>query len=279
MPKKIKALLEEFKAVHARATYLLTEDYVEKYLRAGLKYQDPKRITRHEHKVFSQHGEDGILREIFRRIATTSRFFVEFGCGKHGTENNTLALLIGGWRGCWLEWNRVHVKRIAATFRNHVSQGQLSVQAAFLTAENINEIFTGLNVPAEFDLLSIDADGNDYWFWKALKGFSPRVVVIEYNAVFPPYMRWVMKYDPRHRWDGSSHFGASLKSLELLADQKGYRLVGCDFSGSNAFFVREDLVAGRFLSPFTAEIHYEPPRYFLERQQGHPRRFGDFEAI
>ncbi len=279
MFKKIRALLEEFKSVHARSTYLLTEDYIEKYLHAPAKYRDPKRITQHEHKVFSQHGEDGILREIFRRVGTTSRFFVEFGCGRHGTENNTLALLIEGWRGCWLEWNSLHVKRIAAKFRNHVSRGQLSVRAAFLTAENVNEIFTRLNVPREFDLLSIDVDGNDYWLWKALKDFSPRVVVIEYNAIFPPSVKWVMRYDPRHHWDGSSHFGASLKSLELLAGQKGYRLVGCDFTGVNAFFVREDIVADSFLFPFTAENHYEPLRYFLERQQGHPRRFGDFEAV
>jgi len=276
---KFRGLLEQFKAVHARATYLLTEDYIQKYLDANPKYQDPKRITRHEHKVFSQHGEDGILREVFRRIGTTSRYFVEFGCGARGNENNTLAFLVEGWRGCWLERDPRHVKRIAADLRGPVSRGQLSVQAACLTAENINETFARLNVPREFDLLSIDVDGNDYWLWKALRGFSPRVVAIEYNAVFAPPMKWVMKYDPRHRWDGSSHFGASLKSLELLADQKGYRLVGCDFSGSNAFFVRQDLVADHFLSSAAAEDHYEPPRYFLERQQGHPRRYGDFEAV
>jgi hypothetical protein len=30
----------------------------------------------------------------------------------------------------------------------------------------------------------------------------------------------------------------------------------------NAFFVRMDLAAGLFCDPFTAENHYEPPRYF-----------------
>jgi hypothetical protein len=41
----------------------------------------------------------------------------------------------------------------------------------------------------------------------------------------------------------------------------GYALVGCDFIGTNAFFVREELAtAERFAEPFTAENHHEPPR-------------------
>lgn len=42
------------------------------------KCQDPKSLNRHEHKAFSRHGEDGIVAEIFRRIGTTNRYFVEF---------------------------------------------------------------------------------------------------------------------------------------------------------------------------------------------------------
>ena len=44
---------------------------------------------------------------------------------------------------------------------------------------------------------------------------------------------------------------------------KGYRVVGCNFSGSNAFFVRADLCADHFVAPATAEEHYEPPRHFF----------------
>ena len=279
MFKKIKSLLEEVKAVSTKLVFLETENYLQNHLYNNPKYRDSKRLARYEYKGFSQHGEDGIIEEIFRRIGTTSPFFVEFGCGKHGTENNTLLLLLRGWKGCWMEGNPVYVKRISEKFKKSIEKKDLSVHAAFISAENINSVFAKCGIPKEFDLLSIDVDGNDYWLWKALTDFSPRVVVIEYNAVFPPSMKWVMKYDPDFRWDGSSHFGASLKSLEILAGQRGYALVGCDFSGVNAFFVREDLAQKHFLAPFTAENHYEPPRYFLERHQGHPRNFGEFENL
>ncbi len=45
--------------------------------------------------------------------------------------------------------------------------------------------------------------------------------------------------------------GASLKALERLGRTKGYCLVGCNYTGVTAFFVREDLAADRFaaLSP------------------------------
>ncbi|MEO8175007.1 MAG: hypothetical protein ABI581_18065, partial [Sediminibacterium sp.] len=52
---------------------------------------------------------------------------------------------------------------------------------------------------------------------------------------------------------------------------KGYKLVASSFSGVNAFFVREDLVGDKFTGPFTAENHFESPKYFLYYTPGHPR--------
>jgi len=43
------------------------------------RHADPKRLVRYGYKVHSQNDEDGIIAEIFRRIGTTSRTFVEFG--------------------------------------------------------------------------------------------------------------------------------------------------------------------------------------------------------
>ncbi|MFC2140648.1 hypothetical protein ACFLQ1_02885, partial [Candidatus Auribacterota bacterium] len=75
-----------------------------------------------------------------------------------------------------------------------------------------------------------------------------------------------------------SYYNASLKSLELLGNENGYNLVGCNFTGTNAFFIRKDLVGNLFLEPFAAETHYEPARYYLIRTNGHRRDFGEFEG-
>ena len=52
--------------------------------------------------MFSQNGEDGLIAEIFKRIGTTNRYFVDFG-SSDGFENNTVLLLRQGWGGLWID--------------------------------------------------------------------------------------------------------------------------------------------------------------------------------
>ena len=144
-----------------------------------------------------------------------------------------------------------------------------------VTSANIEGLLEANGVPSEFDLLSIDIDGNDYWIWAAIQRWRPRVVVIEYNASFPPPRKWVMQENHAHRWNGTNYFGASLASLTALGRAKGYTLVATDSNGVNAFFVRDELVApDRFLDPIAA-YHFSPPRYG-PHQGGHPPGSGPF---
>lgn len=253
---------------------LSVEDHVLR-LRSQPRYQDPRRLAGHEFKSFSQHGEDGIIEAIFDRIGTTNKEFVEFGAG-NGLENNSALLLVKGWKGLWIEGGKQNAEGIQAKFAEMIQSGRLRFLNAFIDAANIEGLLRRGGVPAEFDFLSVDIDGNDYWVWKQIEAFKPRVVCIEYNGIFPPSTRWIMKYNPTHAWGGSTYYNSSLKSLELLGARKGYKLVGCDLSGANAFFVREDLVGDRFAAPFTAENHYEPARGWIVWNHRHPPDFGSF---
>jgi hypothetical protein len=146
---------------------------------------------------------------------------------------------------------------------------------SFVTKENIAGLFETLEVPEEFDLLSLDIDQNTYYAWEALRKYRPRVVVVEYNSVIPPDVDWKVRYNPVGTWKGNQNFGASLKAYELLGRDLKYSLVGCDFVGLNAFFVRDDLVGTKFAEPFTAENHYEPPRQFVGYRRFHKRAILD----
>ena len=235
--------------------------------------REPKRLLRHGFKVYSQHDEDGITEEIFNRIGCTNKFFVEFGVGD-GLENGTTYCLLKGWGGAWIDGSAVCVDAIEKGFRPFIEAGRLRVRYSFITAENIEQLFTELGVPEEFDLLSIDIDNNDYWVWQAIRRYSPRVVAVEYNASFKQTASCVVPYSPTNIWNHTNYFGASLKALEGLGRRKGYSLVGCNYTGVTAFFVRDDLVGDRFAAPFTSENHYEPPRYFVRMPNGHPPGFG-----
>lgn len=267
---------------HAPAAILglraaLVQNYVDTILAREEKYRDSKRLTKFEYGVYSESGEDGIIDEIFKRIGTTNRYFVEVGVSD-GLQCNTTYLLVKDWAGLWLESNARDIRRIRRKFRTLINSSKLAVKETFVTAENIEGLLDQGQVPREFDLLSIDIDGNDYWVWKAVSSYRARAVVIEYNAIFRPDVKWVVKYRSDFKWDRTSYFGASLRSLEVLGASKGYRLVGCTFAGVNCFFVREDLVRDKFCEPFSAENHYEPPRYYLLGPTGHRRNFGDFES-
>jgi hypothetical protein len=226
------------------------------------RYADPKRLLRHGFKVYSQHDEDGIIQEIFRRTGTSNRTFVEFGV-ETGIECNTVKLLIEGWRGLWVEANAQACKSISSTFDTFLQDRRLTLKQSLVTAESINTLIRSADLAGEIDLLSIDIDFNDYWVWKAIEVIKPRVVVIEYNAGLRPPLSLTVPYQPNYSGGGTNFFGASLEALVRLGRAKGYRVVGCNISGSNAFFVREDLCADHFIEPATAEEHYEPPRHFF----------------
>ena len=241
---------------------------------ATAKYKDPKKLNHYERQVFSQNGEDGIINEIFRRIGVKSRHFVEFGVG-NGLENNTAFLLGQGWRGSWIEGDASLAREIQSKLGGYLKKGGLNFLNSFITAENIESLFKQMDVPVEFDLLSLDIDRNTYHVWKALKAFKPRVVVVEYNAIFPSSVKWIAKYDAARVWNMTSYWGASLKAYEELGEELGYALVGCDFSGTNAFFVKRSEDLEMFSKPFTAENHHEPPRYWSGRREAHDRCLDD----
>ena len=216
---------------------------------AGLPDHTP--LKEAEFRVHSQFGDDGVIQYLFSRIPAV-RTFIEFGVEDY-TEANTRFLLVhDDWRGLILD-GRPNLDAVVS------AQGlpmlhDLEVRSAFITAENINGLIRDAGFSGEIGLLSIDIDGNDYWVWRAITGVSPQVVVVEYNAVFGRDRAVTIPYDPAFTRQAAHHswlyFGASLRALCQLAEEKGYAFVGCTSAGNNAYFVRKDLAGPfRILTP------------------------------
>jgi hypothetical protein len=239
-------------------------------LRARVKAERRRRrfsaLDGAEESFYSQNGEDGILRELLFRVGFEKRYFVEFGAGD-GRENNTALLAQQyGWGGVYIEGDPSDAAALTMLYESNPAVRVLNER---ITRENIGKLFARAAIPAEFDLLSIDIDGNDYWVWSELQDYRSRVVVVEYNAAFVPPRRWVMAYNPEHRWDGTKYFGASLESYALLGRRLGYELVGTESRGVNAFFVRADLLSQAKVRPVTPAEAYRPLRYGVLRRS-HP---------
>lgn len=242
---------------------------------AGL-VRDPDKRARlrlHERKIFSQSGEDGLLLHLFSIVGAPGKTFIEFGI-EDGTECNSANLAIHfGWRGLFIEGSP-HLAEKARQFyhsRHRLDAGHVRVECAFVTRENVNELFAKGGFTGGLDLLSIDIDGGDYWVWEQVRAVNPRIVVMEYNASFGSEETVTVPYEPafdRYRKHPSGWYhGASLAALTKLANTKGYLLAGCDSLGANAFFVRRDLAAGR-LEEFTpAEAFYPSAPRLREKTQ------------
>ena len=232
------------------------------------RMKNPLALENFGYSVYSQNDEDGIIQEIFKRIGTETKEFIELGVGI-GLECNTHYLLHCGWHGLWIEGNKGFCREIGYRFRPVIKNKRLKVANGLITRENIERLIKrGRNArraDAPPDLLSIDIDGNDWYVWKAIGSIKPRLVVIEYNGKFPPDLYWKQAYNATHRWDKTDWQGASLKALEELGREKGYVLTGTNLTGVNAFFVREDLYSkDLFLDLKNAEELYNPYRKELK---------------
>lgn len=222
-----------------------------------------RQLTSFERRDHSQNGEDGVIEEILRRIGAPGRRFVEFGVGP-GEEGNCVRLADSqGWSGLFMEADEGAHSALQAKYSGDPG---IRTRRERVSSANVLSVFAAEAVPPDFDLLSVDIDGNDYWVWQALaRAFHPRLVVIEYNAALGPDAALVQP-DGDEPWDGTAYFGASIQALRRLARLQGYRLVHTDSAGVNAFFVD-----ARLAEPFAPEdaVPVHQPSYEMPPDPRH----------
>ncbi|MBE9138803.1 glycosyltransferase [Nodosilinea sp. LEGE 07088] len=196
-------------------------------------------------KVYSQADEDGLLLYIFALIGTTNKHCIDIAAGHPVGANSTNLIVNWGWHGLLIEGNP---ELVAASQQFYAKNSNTfifppQVVNAWVTAEGINGLIAQHGFEGEIDLLSLDIDGIDYWLLESLEVVKPRVMMVEYQDILGGDRALTVPYQPNfNRFDTHPDFyGASLPAFVKLAAQKGYRLVGCNQYGYNAFFVANGL--------------------------------------
>lgn len=201
----------------------------------------PRKISEAEFRVFSQYGDDGIIQYLIRCVDPKERIFIEYGVESYVEANTRFLLLKDNWRGLVMDGSNENVANILR--QPLVRRHDLVAQQAWVTKDNINQLFESAGFSGKIGLLSIDIDGNDYWVWQAITSVDPAIVIVEYNSVFGSYHPWTTPYHPgflRSKYHSSNLcYGASITSLCGLAQEKGYAFVGCNSAGNNAYFVKK----------------------------------------
>jgi hypothetical protein len=197
----------------------------------------PYDLTARRFRLRSQNEEDGMLIALLERAGWGSRRFVEIGSGKTGGNAATLALECG-WEGLMIE---LSAEAAAVARHKFATNSRVTVVNDRVTPESVNALLARHRFDGEVDVLSIDIDSYDYWVLDALTATSPRILVLEYNALFGPERRVTIPLGQPLDAAPKGYSGASLAALTDLARRKGYRLVACEHLGVNAFFLRNDV--------------------------------------
>lgn len=179
-------------------------------------------LSDYREDVYSQNGEDGIIREILRRMRphiSLNSWCVEFGAwdGVHLSntcrlirEENFSAVLIEG------------DKRKAGVLSRNFPEDQVLTLCSFVHFEGedtLDQTLLRTSIPKDFDFLSIDVDGVDFHIFESLQHFTPKIICIEYNPTIPNSVEFIQARDFGVKQ------GSSARAIVRLARQKSYSLV------------------------------------------------------
>lgn len=269
----LKQLTTDLRSLHARLDRTST-DYEKVLIAQGTTLSainGPRNISslqEVEFKVFSQFGEDGILQYLTQNIEIANKTFIEFGVEDFSESNCRFLMLKDNWSGFVMDGSEHNINTLKSA--SYYWRHDIVAQAAFVTKDNVAKLLEESGFDRDLGILSIDIDGVDYWVAQELKAWRPRILIMEYNAVFGIDRAIVTPYRPDFDRTKAHHSnlygGASLKALLLLATGWGYEIVGTNSAGNNAFFVRRDLLNARVRALSLAEA-FTPSKFRESRDE------------
>ena len=190
-------------------------------------------LGRFSNNVFSQFGEDGVLKRIFEILPASNKWCVEFGAWDGKYLSNCYNLLANsGWKGVMIEANKTKFQELKKNYEGNTNVHLINRFVSFDGDNILDNILSTTPIPRDFDLLSIDIDGNDYYIWESVAKYSPKVVAIEFNPTIPSDVEFVQNKDIK------LNQGGSILSVTKLGRSKGYELVATTYC--NAIFVKKE---------------------------------------
>lgn len=162
-----------------------------------------------------QSDEAKIISDLTESV-DAPKTFIEFGF--HPIEFNCASLAKSSdWRGLLIDGSARQVSDARSILPKRVE-----IAEAFLTLNNLDFIKSKFQT---LGVLSIDVDGNDYWFLETLIDIKPSVICVEYNASFglePISVPYDADFDRHQKHPSGWYHGASLSALAKLCAAHGY---------------------------------------------------------
>ncbi len=208
---------------------------------------DLEEINKYEYKLTSQNNEDGIIDYIFSKIPN-NKYFIEIGFGYY--EFNSLNLIKKGWEGKLIDIDVEEAIALRSNLDKYYPKSNVKVINAKVTKNNINKLTFKEGLNKEIDFFSLDIDSNDYWVLQSMDLSNVKVLCCEYNHWLGKNHRLTIAYDENFKFIDNGIWGVSLLALTDLLKSKGFSLIAVESSGTNAFFINNQLAKNfEILSP------------------------------
>jgi len=194
-----------------------------------------KSLNEYSGSIYSQFGEDGIINEILHRIGgdNLDKWCAEFGAKDGVLHSNTCNLIKNrNYKAVLIEAEKKYYNKLCKNFALDEIV-KINKFVNFEGNDSLEKILQLTKIPKNFDLLSIDIDGCDYFIFKNLEIYRPKILCIEFNHLIPNEVEFIQKKNFKIKQ------GSSAKSIIKLAKKKNYSLVGCTLS--NLFFIENNL--------------------------------------
>ncbi len=236
-------------------------------------------INDYEFKAFSQWGEDGIIQYLINNLDIKHRSFIEFGVEDFFESNCRFLMINDFWSGFVIDGSQGNIDKIKASY--YIFKHPLQTKCSFITKDNICSLLEESGFPKDLGILSVDIDGIDYFVFESLEAWKPAIYIFEYNSLFGKDLPLSVPYDAgfqrTQKHYSNIYWGASLAAFDQLAVKRGYSIVGVNKAGSNAFYVRNDLLNDR-VKATTVDECYRPMSFRESRDQNGKLTFLDGQA-
>lgn len=168
--------------------------------------------------IHSQNGEDGIIEYIFDKLQVNNGNFIEFGAWDGIHLSNSYNLFNKGWSGIYIEAEPERFNDLVNNFLLHRDRVDcVNAYVGFSDNDNLDTLVENYSNKREFDFVSIDVDGLDYFIFEKMNKYLPKVICIEVNAGHHPDYPFVIPQDI-----ASNNIGQSIKVISDLGAKKGY---------------------------------------------------------
>lgn len=182
------------------------------------------------------------LRRILELVGSPTEFgFVDIGAGD-GFNMSIAWPLMKQFHshGLLIEPNKIQLEKARQIYKNNL---KFSYSSEFLTPMNVSEVILESGFEKAF-YIKIDIDSYDLEIMRSiiLHGIKPKILSIEINELFPPPVKFEMRYSERQHQTAAPLYGCSIQSVYDFASHHGYILNSLSYN--NAFFILEDFFDG-----------------------------------